>query len=95
MDFGSFMAFTVLVGGIVSVFGIMMRGYRARLSLREREVELRIAEANARAQQNSGSDARIEQRLRVLERIATDKGSNLAAQIESLRDERARETEAQ
>jgi hypothetical protein len=32
---------------------------------------------------------RLEHRIRVLERIATDKSENVAAQIEALRDERA------
>ena len=32
------------------------------------------------------ADSLLEDRVRVLERIATDSGSNIAAQIESLRD---------
>ena len=55
-------------------------------TLREREIELRLAEACARADIPGPDDTRIEKRLRVLERIATDKGPDLAAQIEQLRN---------
>ena len=42
-----------------------------------------------RADEASDSDAyaRLEERVRVLERIVTDRGSDLAAQIEALREE--------
>lgn len=55
-------------------------------------VELRIREIEAQGGAGIGNTAAFEDRLRVLERIVTDRGFNLAAEIEALRD--ARQTEA-
>lgn len=41
-----------------------------------------------KAAQYAAHTERLEQRVRVLERIATDKGVDVAAEIEALRDER-------
>jgi len=54
----------------------------------ERKLELQAQIEQAKAQQNNRGDAdyrKFEDRLRVLERIATDGNSTLAAQIEHLR----------
>ncbi len=40
-----------------------------------------------KAAQYAAHTERLEQRVRVLERIATDRGSDISAQIENLRDE--------
>ena len=87
------MSLVAVVLGSVAITAILVGGYKSKLRLRERELELRIAEANERSAQPLPSDTRIEQRLRVLERIATDKGPNLAAEIEQLRDDRAAQAE--
>ncbi len=42
-----------------------------------------------KAAQYAATNQQLEQRVRVLERIVTDKGFDLAAQIEDLRDEPA------
>ncbi|MCB2067649.1 MAG: hypothetical protein KDE15_13535 [Erythrobacter sp.] len=55
----------------------------------ERKLELKARIEEAKAQQvrtERQADSLLEDRVRVLERIATDSGSNIAAQIESLRD---------
>ena len=86
MGIGEAIAFMALVIGITSVAGIILDGYKRRLTNREKELELQIQLAEAQARAGGGEPARIEQRLRVLERIATDKGSTLAAEIEDLRE---------
>ncbi|MBS0480772.1 MAG: hypothetical protein JSR96_01215 [Proteobacteria bacterium] len=80
------MALAVVVIGIIVAMGMAVEGYKSRLRVKERELELRLAEVQARAALPAPADDRIEQRLRVLERIATDKGPDLAAEIEKLRD---------
>ena len=52
---------------------------------RERKLELEAEIAKAQAAQQSGGNARLEQRVRVLERIVTDKGIGVADEIERLR----------
>lgn len=89
---GEFMSLVAVVIGTIAITAILVSGYKSKLRLREREIELKLAEANARGAMPGADDIRIEQRLRVLERIATDKGPALAAEIEQLRD--ARQVEA-
>ena len=54
----------------------------------ERKLELLARTEEAKAGRGASGDAyrKLEERVRVLERIATDKGTDLAQQIEHLRD---------
>lgn len=54
--------------------------------------ELRIKETAEKAAQYASHTSELEARVRVLERIVTDKGYDVASQIEALRD--ARKVEA-
>lgn len=88
MNFPEAVAFSSLIIGLICGSGIWLSAYQSRLKNRERELELhaRIAEAEA-----SGSRSelnQLEQRTRVLERIATDNKTKLANQIEALRFEK-------
>ena len=71
----------------VLTFGTLA-GKRDRAhKLQRLELEARIAEAKAsEAGKGSADYARLEERVRVLERIATDSNHALSAQIEQLRD---------
>lgn len=91
MDFGEFMGLAAMVIGTVSIVGILTGAYKAKLQVRAKELELRILQASGRPAQADRPDPQVEQRLRVLERIATDKGPDLAAKIEELRDARQKE----
>lgn len=51
------------------------------------EMQMRVGSDEA---QTAEAFARLEERVRVLERIVTDRGSDLAAQIEALREEAPR-----
>lgn len=87
MSFGDFMGLVAAMGGLVAIVAILGQGYRRRLEHKERIAELRVGTV-----QTGQSDARteviekLEHRLRVLERIATDKSGKLAAEIEDLRE---------
>ena len=56
--------------------------------LKERELQRRSELTAEKAAQYAAHTERLEQRVRVLERIATDKGVDLADEIERLRDDR-------
>ncbi len=74
------------------VVGLPVLGYygneyaKARMRLRERELELLGSQTAEKAAQYAAQTERLEQRVRVLERIITDRGIALENEIESLRD---------
>ena len=87
-EFHQFSTFVLIALMIVSVAGIALAGIRLesrRLTARrpedERTVELLTAE-NGKLIDQVG---RLEERIAVLERIATDTGSRLSDRIEALR----------
>ncbi len=53
---------------------------------RERRMELEASMVAEKAAQYAAQTERLEQRVRVLERIATDRGADLSDEIERLRD---------
>lgn len=60
---------------------------KRHIAFKERKLELMADKTAERAAQYAAHVERLEQRMRVLERIATDKGVVLADQIESLREQ--------
>ena len=64
------------------IWGLMDRW----LNYREKRMELQAQLAAEKAAQFAASNAELEARLRVLEKIVTDGGVETAAQIEALRD---------
>ncbi|HEU0043555.1 hypothetical protein [Sphingomonas sp.] len=56
------------------------------MRLKERQMELSSSAAAEKAAQYAAQTERPEQRVRVLERIVTDRGQDLAGEIERLRD---------
>ena len=72
--------------GLLAIFGgVIVRPY---LRFRERRMELEAHMVAEKAAQYAAQTERLEQRVRVLERILTDRGHDLAQEIEMLRDER-------
>jgi len=55
-------------------------------ALQERKMELEAKMVAEKAAQYAAQTERLEQRVRVLERIITDRGVDLAAEIDGLRD---------
>jgi hypothetical protein len=83
---GENIALIAVVILIIVGLGVMGSMYSRRLAFKERQLELRIAQENSAAPARSTDDvAKLEQRVRVLERIATDNPGRLAAAIEDLR----------
>ena len=77
--------FFTMVVVIPVVVAAWSDAHKRRLALQERELELTASQTAEKAAQYAAHVERLEQRVRVLERIATDKGADLAAQIEDLR----------
>ncbi|MBA4354917.1 MAG: hypothetical protein C0409_09510 [Novosphingobium sp.] len=78
------LVFMVIV--VPVVLGIGSDIYKRRLAFRERELELFSKQTAEKAAQYAAQSERLEQRVRVLERIATENNADLALQIENLRD---------
>jgi hypothetical protein len=75
---------------LIVVIGVAASAYERRLKHKERKLELEAQIASAGGAQGTDTAVRqLEARVRVLERIATDRGqiasAELAAQIEDLR----------
>ena len=71
---------------VVLIFG---RGiFKRWLEHREKQMEIEARLTAEKAAQYAAHTERLEQRVRVLERIVTDKGIAVADEIESLRDQR-------
>jgi nucleoside-triphosphatase THEP1 len=58
------------------------------LAIKERQIEAVTHESAEKAAQYAAQTERLEQRVRVLERIVTDRGIVVADEIERLRDDR-------
>jgi hypothetical protein len=59
---------------------------RRYFTLKEKRLDVEMALAAEKAAQDATSNTQLEQRVRVLEKLATDGGLQTAAQIEALRD---------
>lgn len=77
-------AFAGMVIGVLIVIGTVFKRF---MSYKERQLELTADKTAEKAAQYAAHVEKLEERMRVLERIATDKGVDVAAQIENLRDQ--------
>jgi len=68
---------------IVAILAGVMKHY---LKLKEREIDAVTTQSAEKAAQYAAHTERLEQRMRVLERIVTDKGIDVSDEIERLRD---------
>lgn len=79
---------TVAVGlPVALVSGAEM--FKRHVAFKERQLELMADRTAEKAAQYVAQVARLEERMRVMERITTDRGVNVAQQIENLREEPA------
>ncbi|HQS96303.1 MAG: hypothetical protein B7Y31_13730 [Novosphingobium sp. 16-62-11] len=78
------LAFMLVV--VPVVMGVLSDMYKRRLAFRERELALLSKQTAEKAAQYAAQAERLEQRVRVLERIATENDADLALRIENLRD---------
>lgn len=86
MTMAEAIAFCGLIIGIISVSGILLEYHNRKLKNRERELELRVRMAEAEGRSRTAGLPQMEERVRVLERIATDRGAQLAHEIDGLRE---------
>jgi len=75
-------AFIVIGLPTIMIWALVSRAYRHR----ELKLQLEAEIEAAKAAQKSPKAEMLEQRVRVLERIVTDKGIDVADEIERLRD---------
>ncbi|WP_114521792.1 hypothetical protein [Altererythrobacter sp. ZODW24] len=66
--------------------GIGLIWYAVRKKIKNLRTELSAQSTNSTAQQFAAEKSEMEERIRVLERIVTDRGYDVATQIEALRD---------
>ncbi|WP_191992971.1 hypothetical protein [Sphingomonas parva] len=83
----SMLIFFLIVVGIPVVAGLLADVYKRQLKFKERQLELLGNQTAEKAAQYAAHTERLEQRVRVLERIVTDRGIVVADEIEKLRDE--------
>ncbi len=81
------LTFFLIVVGIPVFMGIAAGMFRQWLRHKERMASAITAQTAEKAAQYAAHTERLEQRVRVLERIVTDRGMGVAEQIEQLRDE--------
>ncbi len=79
------LCFFMIVVGLPVVLGIGGEMFRRWLKHKERMAEVMMQATAEKAAQYATHVEKLEQRVRVLERIATDKGVALADEIEALR----------
>jgi hypothetical protein len=82
----SVLIFFFIVVGIPVIVGVLGDVYKRHLKFKERQLELLGNQTAEKAAQYAAHTERLEQRMRVLERIVTDKGLTVSDEIERLRD---------
>ncbi|WP_260581793.1 hypothetical protein [Sphingopyxis sp. PET50] len=75
-----------IVVGLPIIMGIGFAAYERHLKFKEKQLKAISSETAEKAAQYAAHTERLEQRVRVLERIVTDKGIDVADEIEKLRD---------
>jgi len=80
--------FFMIVVGLPVIVGVGGEMFKRWLKHKEKMVDALNAQTAEKAAQYAAHTERLEQRVRVLERIATDRGVELADEIERLRDDR-------
>lgn len=72
----------------IPIIAIGARTVRRMIEFREKQMESQASLTAEKAAQYAAHTERLEQRVRVLERIITDRGIAVADEIELLRDQR-------
>ncbi|WP_443030494.1 hypothetical protein [Sphingopyxis sp.] len=80
------LGFFFIVVGIPVILGIGGDMYKRHLKFKEKQMTLLSNETAEKAAQYAAHTERLEARVRVLERIVTDRGIEVADEIEKLRD---------
>ena len=75
-----------ILGVMIPIIALLLVPLNQWFRLKERQMELTSSLTAEKTAQYAAHTERLEQRVRVLERIITDKGAGVAEQIELLRD---------
>lgn len=75
----------------IPIVAIIFAGFKQWLKLKEKQLEAMHSLTAEKTAQYAAHTERLEQRMRVLERIMTDRGIGVAEEIEMLRDQRERD----
>ncbi len=78
------LAFFFIVVGLPVIFGVGGDAFKRWLKYKERMAEVLTAQTAEKAAQYAAHTERLEQRVRVLERIVTDRGTDLSDEIDRL-----------
>jgi hypothetical protein len=71
---------------MIPIVAIISRTVTKMIALKEKQLEVQTSMTAEKSAQYAAHTERLEARVRVLERIATDKGVDLSNEIEQLRD---------
>lgn len=80
------LGFFVIVVAVPVIIGVAGETFKRWLKHKERMAEVLSAQTAEKAAQYAAHTERLEQRVRVLERVITDRGIAVADEIEALRD---------
>jgi len=94
MSAGDFLGLCAVIVGLIAMSAIAAGVIKRILALQERKLEILAGQTAEKAAQYASHNRDLEDRLRVVERIVTDKGYDVALQIDALRDVRAVEAVA-
>lgn len=75
---------------LIPLAAIFAGVFKRFFDIKEKQMEAVSRDAMERAERYAAQTERLEERVRVLERIATSRGLGVAEEIELLRDERVR-----
>jgi hypothetical protein len=75
-----------IVALLIPIFAIVAKMVTRGMEMKEKQITALGHDTAEKAAQYASRVAELEQRVRVLERIVTDRGVETAAQIEALRD---------
>jgi hypothetical protein len=78
--------FIPIIALMIPIVAIVSRTVTKMIALKEKQLEVQTSMTAEKSAQYAAHTERLEARVRVLERIATDKGVDLSNEIEQLRD---------
>ena len=78
--------FIPIIALMIPIVAIISRTVTKMIALKEKQLEVQTSLTAEKSAQYAAHTERLEQRVRVLERIATDKGGDLSSEIDQLRD---------
>lgn len=81
-----FAVFIPIIALMIPIVAILSRIATKMITLKEKQLQVQTSATAEKAAQYAAHVERLEQRVRVLERIITDKGVALSDEIEQLRD---------